>query len=87
MKRPRVVHARHEAFDVYVGRPSYWGNPFTIGPDGTRSEVIEQFKEYFYRNPAMMKKAKEELKGKTLGCHCAPMDCHASILLEYANKE
>jgi len=26
---------------VYVGRPSKWGNPFTIGPDGTRDEVID----------------------------------------------
>ena len=25
---------------VYVGRPSIWGNPFAIGRDGTRDEVI-----------------------------------------------
>jgi len=32
---PRVVHCKRAVYDVYVGRPSKWGNPFTIGRDGT----------------------------------------------------
>ena len=31
-----VVHSKRSAYDVYIGRPSKWGNPFAIGvgPDG-----------------------------------------------------
>ena len=36
----RVVHIRHE-FDIYIGRPGNWGNPFILGRDGTRDEVCE----------------------------------------------
>lgn len=25
---------------VYIGRPSIWGNPFVIGKDGNRTNVI-----------------------------------------------
>lgn len=30
----RVVHCKRDKFDVYIGRPGKWGNPFTIGKDG-----------------------------------------------------
>jgi len=30
-------------YDVYIGRPSKWGNPFVIGKDGTRKEVVAQY--------------------------------------------
>jgi hypothetical protein len=71
---------------VYVGRPSKWGNPFTIGEHGTREVVIEKFRSYFYSSGTMMDHARE-LKGKDLVCFCAPLPCHADILLEFANKE
>lgn len=29
--------------DVYIGRPSKWGNPFVIGKDGNRHDVIEAY--------------------------------------------
>lgn len=29
---------------VYIGRPSKWGNPFVIGRDGSREEVIEKYR-------------------------------------------
>ncbi|MDQ5843653.1 MAG: DUF4326 domain-containing protein [Thermoproteota archaeon] len=38
----RVVHCKVEPFDVYIGRPSKWGNPFKIGKDGSREEVIQR---------------------------------------------
>ena len=39
-----VVHCKKAPFDVYIGRPSKWGNPYSIGPDGTREEVIEKYR-------------------------------------------
>lgn len=71
---------------VYVGRPTKWGNPFTIGEHGTREEVIEKFRVYLHNSDTMMAWARE-LKGKDLVCFCAPLPCHADILLEFANKD
>jgi hypothetical protein len=39
-----VVHCKREPYDVYIGRPSKWGNPFQIGRDGTRDEVIAKYR-------------------------------------------
>jgi hypothetical protein len=39
----RIVHCKKEAYDVYIVRPSKCGNPYKIGPDGTRAEVIANY--------------------------------------------
>lgn len=69
---------------IYVGRPSKWGNPYKIGIDGTREEVIELYKKWLSNQKYLNL---EELKGKDLVCWCKPLPCHADILLELANKE
>ena len=38
-----VVHCKKYSYDVYIGRPSKYGNPFEIGKDGNRTEVIKKF--------------------------------------------
>ena len=45
----RVVNLRKEKYDVYIGRGSEFGNPFRIGIDGCRSQVIRKYKVYFNR--------------------------------------
>lgn len=80
-----VVNARRERFDVYVGRPSKFGNPFLIGKDGTRAEVIEKYRAHLLASPGLLEAAKTELRGKTLGCFCAPLPCHGHVLSEIAN--
>ena len=74
-KRPR------NDYDVYIGRPSKWGNPFAIGEHGTRTEVIAKYKEYILSKPELLQDLKE-LKGKTLGCFCKPLPCHGDVLIE-----
>lgn len=76
-----VVHCKRQSYDVYIGRPSKWGNPFTIGKDGTREEVIAKYLEYILNNDELMD-ALPELKGKRLGCWCAPLLCHGDVLKE-----
>jgi len=77
-----VVNVRTSKYDVYIGRPSKWGNPFRIGPDGTRDQVIAKYKRYASRfTEADLK----ELKGKRLGCFCHPLPCHGDVLAELAN--
>lgn len=76
----RVVHNKYSEYDVYIGRPSKWGNPYSIGKDGDRTEVIDKYKEYLREHPELITDARNELKGKTLGCWCAPQLCHGDIL-------
>jgi len=79
----RVVHCKRMAYDVYIGRPSKWGNPFSIGKDGDRDEVIAKYRAWIQTQPELMK-ALPELKDKILGCWCAPQACHGNILAEMA---
>lgn len=81
-----VVHCKREKYDVYIGRPSKWGNPFTIGKDGTRLEVIQKYKEYILSNNELMKQL-SELEGKTLGCWCKPKSCHGDVLVDLINND
>lgn len=71
---------------VYVGRPTIWGNPYVIGRDGDRDEVIRKYREYVTHRPDLLARL-PELRGKDLVCWCAPKPCHADILLELANSE
>ena len=77
----KVVHCKREPYDVYIGRPSKWGNPFLIGKDGTREEVIAKY-ESWIREQGLLMLEIGELEGKILGCWCAPKPCHGDILLK-----
>jgi len=79
--KTRVVHCKKEDYDVYIGRPGLWGNPFIIGEDGSREEVIDKYRQYLLGNRALMDSL-HMLKGKTLGCWCAPLPCHGDVLVE-----
>ena len=81
-----VVNLRKESYDIYIGRGSEWGNPYIIGRDGTREEVIEKYKVYFLSKPSLVNKVKK-LRGKKLGCYCSPLACHGDILKELADNE
>lgn len=70
---------------IYIGRPSKWGNPFVIGKDGTREEVITKYRAWLLAQPEKVEEAKRELAGKDLVCFCAPKGCHGDVLLEVAN--
>lgn len=85
MANKLVVHCKRQPYDVYIGRPSIWGNPFVIGKDGTRAEVIEKYREYVLSNKYLMARI-GDLKGKTLGCWCAPLACHGDVLVQLSNR-
>lgn len=78
----KVVHCKKEPYDVYIGRGSKWGNPFKIGEHGTREEVIAYYRAHLLDCPEKLL-ALHELKGKTLGCWCAPKACHGDVLAEF----
>lgn len=82
----QVVHCKNEPFDVYIGRPSKWGNPFRIGKDGPWEAVIEKYRQWILANPSLMAQLRSELEGKTLGCWCKPNACHGDVLAELADE-
>lgn len=61
-------------------KDSKWHNPFKVGKDGTREEVIEKYAEYIMEK--MTDDDFKELKGKTLGCWCSPEPCHGDVLID-----
>jgi hypothetical protein len=81
---PRAVHCKRERHHVYIGRPSKWGNPFVVRKHGTREQVIERYERWLLGNDALMA-ALPELRGKVLGCWCAPRACHGEVLVRLAN--
>jgi len=81
----KVVHCKRERYDIYIGRPSDWGNPYEIGKDGSRKEVIEKYRAYVTSNKELMSRL-HELEGKVLGCWCAPKACHGHVLVELVEQ-
>ncbi len=87
MPHPRVVHCKTTSYDVYVGRPSLFGNPFPLKHEQERVSVLMQYEAWLLGQPDLVKAVKRQLKGKTLGCFCAPRLCHGDILARLANDE
>lgn len=88
----KVVHCKKERYDVYIGRPSKWGNPYSHKEGtqarfkvATREEAINKYREYILNKPELLEDLCE-LKGKTLGCWCAPKLCHGDILVELVEE-
>lgn len=84
--------------NVYIGRGeivfidnvrfppigSLFCNPFKIGKDGTREEVLRKYESYIINrlnNDPELCQQFLQLKGKTLGCWCHPDPCHGDVLL------
>lgn len=88
----KVVNIKHEKCDFYCARGSVFGNPFEIGRDGTRQEVIEKYRRWF----GFLVKSKfvqdqlRSMRGKKLGCFCkqphVEVDCHVDVIAEYIDS-
>lgn len=97
IKKTKVVHCKIEPYDIYIGRPSIWGNPFSH-KDGTQAkfktltveDAVIQYKEWLLKQPHLLKQI-NSLKGKTLGCWCKTKKnpnalCHGDVLAELADN-
>ena len=89
-----VVHCKKESYDVYIGRGSKWGNPFTHlwGKQtkaefvvASREEAIKAYRSYIMNKPELLA-CLPELTGKVLGCFCAPQSCHGDVLIELCKE-
>ena len=81
----KIVNLKTDIYDTYIGRGSPYGNPFKIGKDGDRDEVIRKFRLYFterLKDPSYVVLVLK-LRNKRLGCYCAPLACHGDVFVEY----
>ena len=88
-----VVHCKKHPHDVYIGRPSKWGNPFSH-KDGTKArykvdsieQAVEYYRQWISQQPDLLA-CVHELKDKVLGCWCKPGLCHGDVLAELADQK
>lgn len=87
--RATVVNRRDAPYDIFIGRPSPLGNPFRIGQDGSREDVIRKYEAYardrVERSPVFRRQILE-CHGKRLGCYCAPLPCHGDVIAVLAEE-
>lgn len=85
-----LVHCKKEDYDIYIGRPSKWGNPFSH-KDGTKADYKTESREdavYSYLKYITLGTGfnllydLDELRGKTIACWCSPKLCHGNVLLD-----
>jgi len=69
---------------VRCDRFSEWGNPFEMDKDGSRDEVVNNYDIHYLRFKPSLKQKLHTLKGKALGCWCAPLRCHCDVLKQNA---
>jgi hypothetical protein len=96
-----VAHCMREPYDVYIGRgccpqtgkQGEWGNRYSHDPKSkgtilvaSRSIAIASYHDWLVDQPDLVAKARKELRGKVLGCWCAPMACHGAVLARIANS-
>ena len=88
-----VVHCKLKPYDVYIGRPSMWGNPYSHLIESAakfraanREDSIAKYEAWLRARPEMVSRVKEELKDKVLGCWCWPQRCHGEVLVKIANE-
>ena len=87
--KTRVVNKYKESYEVYIGRGSIFGNPYAIGKDGSREEVIEKYRLWFKEQLKDLKfyVAVQKLKGKRLGCFCKPAACHGDVIVDFLEHD
>lgn len=93
MSKEKVVHCKKNDYDIYIGRPSKWGNPYSHNSGTkakyktkTREAAIEKYRDWILNGDGQhLLDDLHELKGKTLGCWCKPKACHGDILIELLN--
>lgn len=91
---PKVVNLRGQKISqidcVRVDRRTEWGNPFIMRNDSDkeRDRVCDAFEvSVGLWPPDKIRRMKEQLRGRNLGCWCSPKRCHADTLLRIANEE
>lgn len=90
----KVVNKYKEDFDIYIGRGSKWGNPFSVNADKSKYDVLscdtldESLDKYgdhlweMIKDGRVTKEELRDLQGKKLGCFCKPKPCHGDVIIK-----
>lgn len=83
---PSVVDIRSgERYDLYVGYPSEWHNPYRMKRSGfTRDKAVDSFIRYLCFQRHDLFERLPELAGKVLACFCGGLRCHGRVLAALA---
>ena len=85
--RDAFEHAHVVNNTVLVDRRTKWGNPWRVGQDGSREEVIALYRADLWRRIRAGEVTLEELAeldGCWLACWCEPLPCHGNVLARAA---
>jgi len=98
-----VSHFKKHGCEIYIGRPTEWGNPYTHISDKetkaefvvpTRKDAIQKYEEYLLSSELIDKV--QSLKGKVLGCWCVSEIrdgssknpvCHGEVIARILNQD
>jgi hypothetical protein len=75
-----IKYAEEHGKYVRCDRFSDFGNPFEMDKDGDRDEVCDNYEQHYLPFKPSIHKQLVKLKGKALGCWCAPLRCHCDTL-------
>ena len=75
-----IKYAEQNNLYVRCDRFSDFGNPFEMDKDGDRNEVCDNYANHYLPFKPSIHKQLKSLKGKALGCWCAPLRCHCDTL-------
>jgi hypothetical protein len=82
-----IKYAEDHYIYMRIDRATPWGNPFVVDEDGNREDVCYWYEHYYYPYKKGLHEKIEKLKGKVLGCHCYPEQCHGETLIKHLNKD
>jgi hypothetical protein len=82
------VRNHHDA--IFIGRPSPLGNPYRVGIDGDRQQVIRLYRRWLWDHIRSRDAVYDELirlavlyndsGSLTLSCFCHPLHCHGDVI-------
>lgn len=81
-----IKYAETHGLYVRCDRFSDFGNPFEMDKDGDRDEVCDNYEQHYLPFKPSIHKQLYKLKGKALGCWCAPLRCHCDTLIQLINE-
>lgn len=82
-----IRYAELKGLYVRADRFSDWGNPFEMDKDGDRDTVCDNYEQHYLPFKKSLLSQIHRLKGKALGCWCAPLRCHCQTLKSYADAK
>jgi hypothetical protein len=78
--------AKEAGLAVFIARPGKWGNPFHVDEDGARDTCCDNFVAHYWPHKPSLHREVHTLRGKALGCRCAPERCHGDFLKRQAEE-